>query len=253
MQKLITQQTKLALAAILLFQISVASGEFHGTITGTTNYVWRAYSKSNNEPAIQANLDYSHDSGFFIGTSVSSFNIGPSEILSNIPGVDFNFPNSARAEIIPYVGWSFKLADNWRLDTQFSRYFYEGKIYSKIGDYNEYYLFVHYKDLVTVMASYADDFYGIDGDSYFFELTGRYPLTDYLQFSTTLGYAKTSDVVSDDYQYWNVGLTGTYKFLSLDLRYHGAQEVEVGDDFGLPDDHPITLKDTVVLSISAGF
>ncbi len=235
----------LGLAIWACLQSPAVNAELHGTITGTTNYVWRAYSKSNNEPAIQANLDYSHDSGFYGGLSVSSFNLGPSEI-------EFGATSPARLELTPYIGWSFKFFDNWRVDTQYTRYFYDNDIYGKIGDYDEYYLFVHYRDLVTAMVSFADDFYGIDGDTFFFELSGRYPLTDYLQFSTTLGYAKTQEVLADDYEYWNVGLTATYKFLSFDLRYHGARELHIGDLLLAPD-HPHTLKDSIVFSISAGF
>ena len=48
---------------LALYQTDYAHAEIHGTLTGTTNYVWRMYSKSNNEPAIQANLDYQHDLG----------------------------------------------------------------------------------------------------------------------------------------------------------------------------------------------
>lgn len=227
--------------------------ELHGTITGTTNYVWRSYSKSNYQPAIQANLDYFHESGFYMGASLSSFNIGESEFQVLLPGFPFSFDNPARLEATPYIGWSFKIADDWRMDTQFARYLYNGNIYAINGDYNEYYLFLHYKDLVSIVATYAEDFYGIKGDAWFYEATGRYPITDYLQFSTTFGYGLTNDVVSDDYMYWNTGLTLSYKFLSFDLRYHDAREVEIKDDFLSFHDHPETLKKSLVFSISAGF
>jgi uncharacterized protein (TIGR02001 family) len=252
MQNTIRFRLRFLYIAVLLCQSGFAYSEIHGTITGTTDYVWRMYSKSNNEPAIQANLDYQHSSGFYVGTTVSSFNIGPSELESEF-GFDFDFPDPARVEIIPYVGWSFKLGDDWRLDTQYSRYFYDGNIYSFNGDYSEFYLFLHYKDLLTAQASYAEDFYGLKGAAFFYELTGRYPLTDFLQISSTLGYGHTQGILLDDYEYWNVGLTGTYKFISMDLRYHDAREREFGDQFALPADHANTLKATVVFSLSVGF
>jgi uncharacterized protein (TIGR02001 family) len=240
------------LLGAVLYQTGIAHAEFHGTITGTTNYIYRMYSKSNNLPAIHANLDYQHSIGIYTGVTVSNFDIGPSE-LEEFLGFPLEFPDQAQVEIIPYVGWSYKFADDWRLDLQYSRYFYDGKVYSFIPDYNEFYVFLHYKDLISAQASYADDFYGIDGDSFFYELTGRYPLTDFLQISGTFGYAQTIDVIGDDYRYWNVGLTGTYKFVSLDLRYHDAAEQGLGDTFELPVDHPHTLNGAIVFSISAGF
>jgi uncharacterized protein (TIGR02001 family) len=245
-------QSKLTLLKMLciglaLGQSGSAYAEIHGTITGATNYVWRMYSKSNNEPVIQGNLDYQYPSGFYVGVSASSFNIGKSEVRE-----DFNFSNQARAEVSPYLGWSFKFADDWRFDTQYSRYFYDGKIYQFSGDYNEFYLFLHYKDLLTLHTSFTDDFYGMGDIAFNYELTGRFPITDYLEFSSTFGYSQVRSVLSADYPYWNAGLTGRYKFISMDLRYYDAREIYIKSQ-SLSPDHPDTLKATVVFSITVGF
>ncbi len=183
---------------LVLHQSNYAHAEIHGILTGTTNYVWRMYSKSNNEPATQANLDYQHDSGFFVGTSVSSFNIGDSEVRE-----DFHFTNQARAEISPYLGWSLKIDKDWRLEAQYTRYFYDGRVYEFSGDYNEFYLFLHYKDLLSFHASIIDDFYSMGDIAFDYEITGRYPITDYLEFSSTFGYAQVKEALSADYPYWN--------------------------------------------------
>jgi uncharacterized protein (TIGR02001 family) len=233
--------------AVLLCQASLSYAEIHGTITGTTNYIGRMYSKSDNDFAIQVNLDYQHPSGFYTGVSASSFNLGENDVRP-----DFRFPNQAQVEITPYLGWSFKLADDWRLDTQYSRYFYDGKIFEFSGDYNEFYLILHYKDMLTAQASFTDDFYGMGDIAFFYELTGRYPLTDFLEFSSTFGYSQTNNVQSADYPYWNAGMTGRYKFIALDLRYHDAGEFYYADENYLPS-HPETLNASVVFSISVGF
>ena len=231
----------------LLCQAGLVFAELHGTITGTTNYVSRMYSKSNGDPAIQGNIDYQHASGFYAGASVSSFNLGRSEVNE-----DKKFNNQARAEIVPYLGWTFKPADNWRMDVQYSRYFYDGKIFEYLGDYNEFYVFLHYKDLVSAQVSFIDDFYGMGKISYNYEITGRYPVTDFLEFSSTFGYAKTEHVLFADYPYWNVGFTARYKFLAFDLRYHDASEIYFTTQKSAPD-HPETLQSTLVFTISAGF
>jgi uncharacterized protein (TIGR02001 family) len=241
---------KLLCLVLALFPLNFAYAEIHGTLTGTTNYVWRFYSKSNGNPAIQANLDYQHSSGFYVGTTASSFSIGPSELEE-----DEVFPGSAQVEVSPYVGWSHKFADDWRVDLQYSRYFYDGKIYALDGDYNEFYLFLHYKDLLSLQTSYIDDFYGLGGDSYFYELTGRYPLTDFLEVSAGFGYAQTENALKGDYEYWNAGITGRYKFIALDLRYYDSREIYFLDSLGqnLSPDHPAPLKPTAVLTLSIGF
>ena len=235
---------------LLLFQSGLVNAEIHGTITGTTNYIYRMYSKSNGKPAIQGNLDYQHSSGFYTGVSVSNFDIGPSEALP-----DTVFPDSAQVEFVPYAGWAFKLPYDFRLDFQYSRYLFDGEIYTKPGEYNEFYAFLHYKDLLTLQVSASDDFYQIGGPAYFYEITGRYPINEYLEVSAGFGYSQAKEVLLADYKYWNAGVTGRYKFLAMDLRYYDAREVSFGDDIdqALLPDHPETLKATVVFSISIGF
>jgi uncharacterized protein (TIGR02001 family) len=250
MQKLISAHLKHLGMVVFLFQSGTACAEIHGTVTGTTNYIYRMYSKSNSKPAIQGNLDYQHSSGFYTGVSVSNFDIGPSEALP-----DTVFPDSAQVEFVPYAGWAFKLPYDFRLDFQYSRYYFDGEIYTKPGEYNEFYAFLHYKDLLTLQVSGSDDFYGIGGPAYFYEITGRYPITDYLEVSAGFGYSQAKQVLLADYKYWNAGITGRYKFVALDLRYYDARELSFGDDIdqALLPDHPETLKATVVFSISLGF
>lgn len=249
-QKAFNRYLKVFCMVALLCPMSFAYAEIHGTVTGTTNYVWRMYSKSFNSPAIQGNLDYQHSSGIYLGATASTFNFGPSEQEE-----DLVFENTARIEISPYVGWSYKFADDWRVDLQYSRYFYDGDIFALDGDYNEFYFFLHYKDLISLQTSYIDDYYGQGESALFPEITGRYPITDYLEFSGTFGYAYVKEALAADYPYWNVGLTGRYKFIALDLRYHDAREIYYLDATGqnLGIDHPETITTTVVLSLSVGF
>ena len=235
---------------VILCSSGFAYAELHGTITGTTNYISRMYSKSDRNPAIQGNLDYQHTSGLYAGVSASTFDIGKNEQEE-----DLIYPNAAGVEVTPYAGWSYQFADDWRMDLQYSRYIFDNLIFSRQGDYSEYYLFLHYKSYLSAQFSYSDSFYGLKGDSFFYELTGRYPLTDFLEFSSTFGYARNKDVQDADYPYWNVGLTGRYKFIALDLRYYDAREIYYLDELGgnISPDHPETVKATVVLSISVGF
>lgn len=231
----------------LLASFQNAWAEMHGTLSGTTNYVWRMYSKSRNEPAIQANLDYQSNSGLFLGASISSFNLGKSEVRE-----DFIFPNQARVELSPYIGWNRMLIDDWNFTVQYARYFYDGKIFEFSGDYNEFYFFLDYKELLSLHFSLIDDFYGMSKTAFNYEVTGRYPITDYLEISSTFGYAQLNKVLSADYPYWNIGLTGRYKCLSLDLRYHDAREIYTVSQ-NLSPDHPETLTATVVFTLSVGF
>jgi uncharacterized protein (TIGR02001 family) len=234
------------LAGFLYLAFSaVGYAELHGSMTATSNYVSRAYSKSNDRFAFQGNLDYQHEKGAYLGTSISTVNFA-----------DTAFDNPARVEIIPYLGWSFSLSDDWRMDLQWSRYLYDGNVFGKSSDYNEYYLFLHYRDLLSVNFSASEDYYNRGQRAENYEIIGRYPITDYLQVSGALGYMYTKKAVEDNYYYWNAGFTFFYKFATLDFRYVDAHEEEHHDEFATHDPYLMDLllvEPSFLFTISLGF
>jgi len=234
------------LCGALLLQPCTSLAEFHATLTATTNNVERWFSKSNNDFAAVANIDYEHSSGFYAGGSVANIDFEANEIESD----------AAHVEITPYLGWSFSLSDHWRLDTQWTRYFYDGKIFNHPADYNEFYLFLHYQDMFSGRISFAEDFYGLGNYAIDYELTGRYPVTDALELSASLGYSQTKAVLGSDYPYWNVGFTYYYKFIALDFRYMDAAETSI-DQVVAEKKHelydPPVIDSTFIFSVSIGY
>lgn len=229
----------------LSFYPSPSCAELHATLTMTTNNVGRWFTKNHNNLALQANMDYQHSSGLFLGSSVSNIDYESKEQ-----------PESAHIEIIPYLGWNFKLSDQWRIDTQWSRYLYDGNIFGHQADYNEFYLFLHYKDIFSSRVSFAEDYYGLGHYAIDYELTGKYPLSDSFEFSASFGYSQTKAVLGSDYPYWNTGVTYFYKFLALDLRYMDATETSINQAV-VEKKHelydPTLINATIVFSISMGF
>jgi uncharacterized protein (TIGR02001 family) len=154
------------------------------------------------------------------------------------------------------LGWSRSLSDDWRLDLRYTRYLYDANIFGKKSDFNEYYLFIHYRDLLSANISFSEDYYNRGKSAQSYELTGRYPLTDYLQISSGVGYSKTKKTLEHDYLYWNAGLIFSYKFASLDFRYVDAAETannqgnSSGNRFAYV---PEVLKSYFVFTISIGF
>jgi uncharacterized protein (TIGR02001 family) len=232
------------LGTFFLFSPDISVAEFHGTLTTTSNYVYRGYSKSNNHFAYQANIDYEHTLGGYIGTSVSNVDFG-----------DKDFENSARIEITPYLGWSFDLSNDWRLDLQWMRYLYAGKVFGKQADYNEFYLLLHYSDMLSANISFSEDYYNQGKSSGNYELTGRYPVTDYLQISGSAGYSQTKETLEYDYVYWNAGFTFFYKFAALDFRYIDAAEAEAQHSGHMVNKWPYDpklIKPSFLFTISVG-
>jgi uncharacterized protein (TIGR02001 family) len=232
---------------MLLMNGSSGFAELRGTVSATSNYVGRGYTKSNDEFAFQANIDYEHEKGGYVGTHVSNVNFG-----------DYEYDNAARVEIRPYLGWSFGLSDTWRIDLQWMRYLYDGKIFGNSADYNEFYFFLHYRDIFTAAVSFSEDYYNRGKASANYELTGRYPITDYLQISSIAGYSQTKSSLEYDYIYWNAGFTFFYKFVALDFRY--VDSYEVGAEVNYVEDeekhHSFeapSLKPSFLFTLSLGF
>jgi uncharacterized protein (TIGR02001 family) len=232
---------KILSSAVFLLNASHCFAEFNSTLTASTDYLWRGYSKTSGNFALQTNLDYEHASGGYLGISVS-----------NVDFDDHDFNDPAKVELTPYLGWAFQLSDDWRFDAQWSRYFYDGDIFGHRSDYNEFYLLFHYRDIFTARASFSEDFYNQGHAASDFELTGRYPITDSLEFSTGIGYSQVEKILEYDNLYWNVGLTYYYKFVALDLRYldaaHMTEEVENQWTYD-----PEVIDTSFVFSISLGF
>jgi uncharacterized protein (TIGR02001 family) len=231
---------------LLLFHFSPSEADFHGTITATTNNADRWFSKSDNEGALIANLDYEHTSGLYVGSSVSNVEFEFNEIEHQ----------AAHVEVTPYLGWSIALPKQWRMDLQWTGYLYDGHVFGHNADYHEFYVFLHYQDIFTGRVSVANDYYGTGEYTIDYALTGRYPLTDAFQLSATFGYSQTHVALGSDYPYWNISLTYAYKFLKLALRYMDAAETNIDPILeekmhGLYD--PPVLNADCVFSISAGF
>ena len=232
------------IVAFSLLFLSQAKADLTGSITGTTDYIEYGYTKSDGDPAIQANSDYEHASGLFLGVSVSSVDFG-----------DHQFDSRSRAEITPYLGWNFDFLEDWHLQLQWQRYLYDDRIFGADADYNLFSTTLHYRDLITTRIAVSDDLYQQDQAAAYFQMTGRYPVTESIEFSAGIGYSLTRDALEYDYLFWNSGFTWFHPYGSLDFRYVQSKfvrEVELDHQSGWQfDPHEIDAK--FVFTISFGF
>jgi uncharacterized protein (TIGR02001 family) len=231
-------------AAILLLHFPHAGADIHASATAMSENIGKGYSKSAGDFSGLVNLDYQHAAGFYSGINAAYVNFGDIQA------------DAAHAEITPYIGWTFNLPNEWRLEGQWSRYFYDGKIFGQASDYNDLSLFVHFRDILSASVSFSEDYYQRGHSAANYEMTGRYPVTNFLEFSGGVGYTQAARALEYDYLYWNAGLSGFFKFITLDLRYvhavataHSASSVLNSHS----DYYPPPLDPTFLFSISAGF
>jgi uncharacterized protein (TIGR02001 family) len=67
----------LATAVATVLTSGVASADFSGNAAVASNYIWRGISQTQNQAAGQGGLDWSNDSGFYVGTWVSNVDFTP--------------------------------------------------------------------------------------------------------------------------------------------------------------------------------
>ncbi len=231
-------------AAALLVVTSPVIAEVTATafLNVTTNYVYRAYTKSEDHPTLQANIDLLHQrTGLFGGAWLAAVEFG-----------------NARLEAYPYAGKRWRIAEEWRLDTLLAAYLYDDRVFDESADYLEAQVLLHYSDLVSLRAGTAPDAYGRGDNVLNLQIDARYPLTDKLDISTGLGYDRASAALGYDDIYWNLGLTWfPTRHMSADIRYYDATEFNGVTDGDGAAPHPpfeeLLIDPSIVLTVSVGF
>jgi len=226
--------------SLMHFPATARAEGFGALAIVSSNYSYRGYSKSANHPTARANLDYGHKSGFFVGSWISWVDFA-----------DNGYPDRSNVEFYPYVGFNYKLADHWRVETSVARYLYDGRIDGKFSDYNEYSAALHYSDLASVRFDFANDAYNRGAGATNVEITGRYPIFAHWSVSAGLGYNDATPVLEYTTLYWNLGLTWFFKYGALDLRYADAADL-ADSSKGLTLELP-ELRQNFIFSLSVGF
>ncbi len=88
------------------------------------------------------------------------------------------------------------------------------------------------------------------------EITGRYPVSDSIELSGTLGYNKQKKTLSYDYLYWNSGMTLHFsRHIGIDVRYYGGINTSTTPHEMATSWHfyPHVVDHRVVFSMTIGF
>lgn len=161
-------------------QVDLGSGfSATGTLTATTDYVFRNISQTRSRPAVQGTAELSHETGVYIGTFVSNV----------------AFPNTNARQEVDLVGGYRRTIDNFTFDIGGTWYTYPG--YSEQPgqyqlSYAEAILKLKYElEPVTFVgtAAWSPDFFGSSGQSLYLEtgIDWKTPLHD-IVISGRLGY-----------------------------------------------------------------
>jgi uncharacterized protein (TIGR02001 family) len=181
-------------------------GAFTGTIGMVSDYRFRGITQNDENPALQAAVDYAHDSGFYAGVWGSN--------------VDFNDGDEASLEADFYAGWSGSVsALNWKLGGIY--YAYPGAsndldydFFEVAGSLGHEFGFA----ALTAGVNYSPNNFGDSGDATYLSLAASVPFTDSFSGKASIGHQYVDDEDAfgyPDYSDWSVGLG--YKFSGFDV------------------------------------
>jgi uncharacterized protein (TIGR02001 family) len=203
--------------AALLLLVSVCRADGLGGDVGVaSDEVFRGVSQSDHQLSPQLDLHYSY-SGWYAGVTVIDVRRGPYD--------------SVGAGLIAYLGYQYRISDDWSASLAARHYDYPGDQFRKYYDYEEGAVSLSWRELIiaTVMASpdvYFSDFQGRSGRgaAYTYEIGGRLPLVQGFCANAGGGYYNLDREIGIGYAYWSAGISKQWRSVNFDLRYVGTDE-----------------------------
>jgi len=217
---------------------SVAAAEVSGYLVGTTDYVYRGVTQSDGHGAIQAGLDVSFESGFFLGAWGSTV---------DIPGP---VNHHRQTELRAYLGYGFDINEQLRLVLNTVAYRYPGSDGGVDYDNQETSVSLGIADQYWVEYAYSPNLYDLGVDTHNVEIFAEWPLGSNYLLSAGLGHFQVNwqpTIFANETVYGQIGLSRSFSRIDLDLRYHKAADAVW---FTSTDDR---IGSRVALSVRLGF
>jgi len=181
-----------ALLALTLLVASIvdARADISSTITLSSDYDFRGMTQSALDPALSASLDWTNESGFYLGTWASNVDFGAKSDL----------------EVDAIAGYRGQFNDDTGFDIGTNYYSFWPD--DDDSNYAEIYAGLSYK-AVSVKAWHAPDYFNSGEKAFYFEANATIPLPADFDLTLHAGY-NTGD-------YWKVFYEGSYVDYSIVL------------------------------------
>jgi len=221
---------KMSAIATAIFASSGAAnaGDIEANVALATDYVFRGFSQTQEDPAISGGFDYGFEGGFYLG----------------IWGSNVNFEGSdASAEIDLYGGYGFDVSEGVSLDFSYVYYNYSGD--TDALNYSEFQSSVSFSDL-TLGLIYSPDYFGSDSDAFILNADYSFSLAENWGLDLHVGYTTTDEddiaAPGDNYVDYSVALTTAGAGVDFALTFFGTDVDDVDN-----------ADDRLVFSISKAF
>jgi uncharacterized protein (TIGR02001 family) len=233
-------RTAFLAAGLALAATTAAAGEFSSTVTAVSDYDFRGVSLSAKDPALQASLDWAHDSGFYLGAWASNIDYG-SDVDGNI-------------ELDLIAGFSGEINDGLGYDLGIVWYTYPdssgSELKSKIIDYPEIYAGLSWGPL-EFKQWFTNDYGGSDMDASYSELNASFELPAGVTLNLHGGYnyGEYFHQTWENYFDYSVGLGYSVNHFDMELKVTGT---ELSGESKITDD-VFNTEARVLFSISTTF
>lgn len=190
---------------------SVLPGTFTGNVAVTSEYSFRGIAQSDEHPALQAGIDWTHDSGLYLGTWGSN--------------VDFNDGDEASLEMDVYGGLTGHFTEKTGWDLGFIYYAYPGADDSLNYDFLEAKAALTHDFgplAATASVNYSPDYFASSGDAFYYSLNATAPLPHDFSLLGHVAYQTIDDEAAfgvPDYMDWSAGIAYTLDKFNFSLNY----------------------------------
>jgi len=193
---------------LLICSQPISAADFGGYVAITTDHVWRGVTQSGGDPALQLGAEFSFDSGFYLGAWGSTIDIT-------------NGPTRQRdQEVNYYAGYVLSATDSLRFSAAAVAYVYPGQTGNVDYNYEEYSLTGNFNDRVWLEFAYSPDLYNTGRSSTNIDLYAEWPINSDWAIGAGAGQYDTSNLTRRSYQYWQMGITRSFRWADVDLRFH---------------------------------
>lgn len=195
---------------------------FTGNVALVSDYVFRGISQTQHNPAIQGGFDYSHTSGFYVGTWASNVSWPQDTGIKRNNSLEWDFYGGYKLGLGPVT-----------LDLGALHYYYPGDVVAGAKDANstEIYAGVSWKFLsLKYSHTVSENLFGwynfadnksTRGSGYW-DLSANYDLGNGWGIQGHVGHQKIKNFGAASYTDWKLGVTKDVGFGTVGLAYTGT-------------------------------
>lgn len=234
---------KLLLALLMAAGVSVAQAEVTGNLGLTSDYRFRGVSQTQNAPAVQGGVDYTHASGFYAG----NWNSSVSSLM---------YTNGAGVESDLYAGFKKELF-GLTFDVGSYNYFYPRATNGTSSNFDTYELFagVGYGPVAFKYSQSLSNYFGTANskNSGYYSLDLNQPVVGKLSAVAHVGRTEVNNNSNLNYTDWNVGAAYDLQGWNIAAKYYTNSNR--GSSFTTANtvNGQRLYKDAVVLSVTKSF